>query len=168
MLDDEHDQAPAATEPTPEPGPEPQPEPADPTAELEHQLLRALADLDNLRKRFDREVARERADERRRVATAWLPVVDDLERALAHADSADGVAEGLRAVRDHAVAVLERFGFPRFDDVGQPFDPSRHEALSTLVSDAPPGTVVATVRPGYGTPPAILRPAGVVVGRAPD
>ena len=140
----------------------------DRTVELEGRLLRALADLDNLRKRFDREVARERAGARARVAAEWLPIVDDLERALA-ATGADPptIVEGVRAVRDHAVAVLERLGFPRFDDVGRPFDPVRHEAVSTVEGGGPPGTVVAAVRPGYGVEPEILRPAGVLVARAP-
>jgi molecular chaperone GrpE len=136
-------------------------------AELEDRLLRALADLDNLRKRFEREVARERAAERARVAAAWLPVVDDLERAIHHAGGAEAsILEGVRAVHGHAVDVLERLGFPRFDDLGAPFDPVRHEAVSSVEADSPPGTVVATVRPGYGTGDDILRPAGVVVSQS--
>ena len=133
------------------------------------RLLRAMADLDNLRKRFHREVVREREAERSRVAAEWVPVVDDLDRALDQAiadDSAPaGFTEGLQAVRDHAVAVLARLGFPRFEDVGERFDPSRHEAVGAIEADAPAGTVVAVVRPGYGTPERVLRPAAVVVAR---
>lgn len=137
-------------------------------AELEGRLLRALADLDNLRKRFDREVARERAVERARVAAAWLPVVDDLERAIEHAAAAEGsILDGVRAVHQHALDALERLGFPRFDDVGAPFDPRRHEAVSSVEAASPPGTVVATMRPGYGTDEEILRPASVVVSKPP-
>jgi molecular chaperone GrpE len=133
--------------------------------EVEDRLRRALADRDNLRKRFEREVVRERDAERVRVATAWLPVVDDLERALAHADDDGALVEGVRAVWEEALAVLARLGFPRFDDIGRPFDPQRHEAIATVESDEPPGTIVATVRPGYGAPDVILRPASVVVAR---
>ena len=132
------------------------------------RLLRAMADLDNLRKRFHREVVREREAERSRVAAEWVPVVDDLDRALdqATADSAPaGFTEGLQAVRDHAVAVLARLGFPRFENPGERFDPSRHEAVGAIEADAPAGTVVAVVRPGYGTPERVLRPAAVVVAR---
>jgi molecular chaperone GrpE len=141
----------------------------EPSALDDGRLLRAMADLDNLRKRFQREVAREREAERLRSAAEWVPVVDDLDRAIDHA-AADGSApdtftEGLRAVRDHAVAVLERLGFPRFEDLGERFDPSRHEAVGTVEADAPAGTVVAVVRPGYGTPETVLRPAAVVVAR---
>jgi molecular chaperone GrpE len=94
-----------------------------------------------------------------------LPIVDNLELALQHAQDAPGLVEGVRAVHDQAVATLARLGFPRFDAVGQPFDPVLHEAVGTVDDGAPPRTVVAVVRPGYGTPEALLRPAGVVVAR---
>lgn len=133
-------------------------------AALEAQLRRALADLDNLRKRFDREMGRERASERTRVAAQWVPMVDDLERALAHAgDNPAAVIEGVRAVRDQAVVVLERLGYPRYDDIGRPFDPVRDEAVGTAPGPGPRGTVVATVRAGYGEDETILRPAAVIV-----
>jgi molecular chaperone GrpE len=142
------------------------PPPNEVVAEVEDQLRRALADLDNLRKRFDREVARERAAERARVVALWLPVVDDLERALGHAGADTGaVVEGIRAVHQHALSVLERLGIHRFDDVGQPFDPYRHEAVGSIPSDAPAGTIVAAVRPGYRTGESTLRPASVVVSQ---
>jgi molecular chaperone GrpE len=141
----------------------------DRATELEGHLRRALADLDNIRKRFEREVARERSSERARAALLWLPVVDDLERALQHADDdPTAIVEGIQAVHEHALAVLSRLGFPRFDDIGQLFDPHRDEAITTVDTDAPPGTVVATVRPGYGTDEDILRPAGVIVSRTSD
>jgi molecular chaperone GrpE len=133
---------------------------------LEAQLRRALADLDNLRKRVDREMARQRAEDRAQIAREWLPVVDNLERALDHAGGdPDALLDGVRAVRDQAVAVLARLGYPRYDDVGRPFDPARDEAVGATPSDAPPGTVVATLRPGYGTSEAVLRPAAVMVSR---
>jgi molecular chaperone GrpE len=138
-------------------------------AALESQLRRALADVDNLRKRMDREIARQRANERADVAARWLPVVDNLERALEHAGSdADAVLEGVRAVRDQALDILAALGFPRFDEVGRPFDPARDEAVSAMAADAPPGTVVAVVRPGYGTTETVLRPAGVIVSKGTD
>jgi molecular chaperone GrpE len=134
-------------------------------AELEDQWRRALADLDNLRKRVVREAAAQRATERARAAELWLPVIDNLDLALDHADS-DPVAlvEGIRAVRDQALDILSRLGFPRQEDLGERFDPARHEAVGTLaVPDAPAGTVVRVVRPGYGTGDQLLRPAAVVV-----
>jgi molecular chaperone GrpE len=135
-------------------------------AEIEQQLLRALADLDNFRKRHDREVARERASERMRVASQWLPIVDDLERALQHASrDPSAIVEGVRSVRNEAVATLERLGFPRFEDLGRQFDPARHDTMGVIEADASPGTIVEVVRPGYGTDDEVLRPAGVVVAK---
>jgi molecular chaperone GrpE len=143
-------------------------EPAVPN-DVEDQLRRALADVDNLRKRLNREIARERAAERAHVAALWLPIVDDLERALHHADGDDSpVVEGVRAVYEHALSVLARLGFPRFDDIGERFDPSRHEAVGTMESSAPAGTIVAAARPGYGTADSVLRPASVVVAHGPS
>jgi molecular chaperone GrpE len=134
-------------------------------AAMEDRWRRVLADLDNFRKRTARELQRQREDERARVAAEWLPVLDNLELALEHAKGdADPVVQGIRAVRDQALAVLERLGFPRRDDTGQSFDPARHEAVSTVVDEnTPPGTVVHVVRPGYGDDEHTLRPAAVVV-----
>jgi molecular chaperone GrpE len=135
-------------------------------AETEDRLRRALADLDNLRKRYHRELARERDSERRRVAMEILPIVDNLERALDHA-TADcaPLADGILAVHGQAVEALARLGFERFDDVGRPFDPARDEAIGAIDADAPPGTVVTAVRAGYRAGEDLLRPAGVVVAK---
>lgn len=158
-------------------GPDPDDAPAATDVELtpdercalfEDQLRRALADLDNLQKRFQREVARERVEERARVAAEWLPIIDDLERALQHGKAdAESILEGVRVVYEHAQQVLQRLGYPRFEDVGNRFDPTRHEAVSTIDSDLSPGTVVAMMRPGYGAEGDVLRPAQVVVARSP-
>src|SRR5580693_6257715 len=88
-------------------------------AEAEDQKLRALADLDNLRKRCAAQVERAEADGRTQVARQWLPVVDNLERALEHA-TADPrtIVEGIQAVRQQALGVLTSLGFPRRDDAG--------------------------------------------------
>jgi molecular chaperone GrpE len=137
-------------------------------AEAEDQKLRALADLDNLRKRCAVQVERAEADARTQVARQWLPVVDNLERALEHA-AADPrtIVEGIQAVRQQALGVLASLGFPRRDDAGATFDPARHEAVATTYDPrVPPGTVVQVVRPGYGEPDRQLRPAQVIVAKA--
>ena len=137
-------------------------------AEAEDQKLRALADLDNLRKRCAAQVERAGADARTEVARQWLPVVDNLERALEHA-AADPrtIVEGIQAVRQQALGVLASLGFPRRDDTGVAFDPARHEAVAaTYDPRVPPGTVVQVVRPGYGEADRQLRPAQVVVAKA--
>lgn len=135
--------------------------------ELEDRWRRALADLDNLRKRHARELERERAAERSRTAAAFLPVLDNLELALTHADAEPGaVVEGVRAVRDQAVNVLERLGYPRRAETGVAFDPARHEVVGVVQApEADPGTVVDVVRPGYGDGEQQLRPAAVTVAK---
>lgn len=134
-------------------------------AELEDRLRRALADLDNLRKRYARELDRERAAERGRVAATFLPVLDNLERALGFAEADPGsILTGLQAVRDQAQAVLGGLGYPRHAEAGVPFDPVRHEVVAVVdAPEAPPGTVVDVVLPGYGEPDDQLRPAAVTV-----
>jgi molecular chaperone GrpE len=136
-------------------------------AELEDRWRRALADLDNLRKRSARELERERATERARVAGAFLPVLDNLDLALQHAGAEpDPIVAGVRAVRDQAVDVLARLGFPRQEEVGVPFDPVRHEVVSVVDDpETAQGTVVRVTRPGYGQGERQLRPMAVTVAR---
>jgi molecular chaperone GrpE len=147
------------------------PEPAAPeqaaVAELEDRWRRALADLDNLRKRQARELDRERAVERRRVAAAFLPVLDNLELALAHAGSdPSSIVDGVRRVLDQGVAVLAGLGFERRDDVGERFDPARHEVVRVVDEPgAEPGTVTEVLRAGYGDGASQLRPAAVAVSK---
>ncbi|MGW3680743.1 nucleotide exchange factor GrpE [Streptomyces prasinus] len=135
--------------------------------EAEDRWRRALADLDNLRKRHARELDRERAAERARTAAAFLPVIDNLELALSHAGSdPDAIVEGVRAVRDQAVNVLERLGYPRHAERGVSFDPARHEVVGVVQDpDADPNTVVQVLRPGYGEAERQLRPAAVTVAK---
>lgn len=135
--------------------------------QLEDRWRRAVADLDNVRKRYARELDHERAAERSRVAGAWLPVVDNLERAISHAgDRSDAVLDGLRNILEHAQQILEQLGYPRDAEAGVPFDPERHEVVSVVDHpDSTPGTVVEVLRPGYGEGSRQLRPAAVVVSR---
>src|SRR5690606_30704440 len=90
-------------------------------AELEDRWLRAVADLDNLRKRISRDNERLRAEERARVAAAWLPVLDHLELSLSHASrgaAPKAVLDGVRALRAKAVAVMPSLGYPRNAETG--------------------------------------------------
>jgi molecular chaperone GrpE len=144
----------------------------DRVAELEHvaatfedQARRALADLDNSHKRHSRDLEQARAAERARVAKQFLPLVDHLELALGHADlKPSAIVEGVNHVLAEAIEVLRHLGFPRIDQVGERFDPAKHEAVSAIdVDDAEPGTVVHVIRPGYGEGSGQLRPASVVV-----
>ncbi|MBC6458936.1 nucleotide exchange factor GrpE [Actinomadura sp. HBU206391] len=139
--------------------------------ELEDLRLRALADLDNYRKRVDRTMERVVAEERAQGASEWLPILDNLDRALSHTDpdTEDPLAQGIRAIRDQAIGILARLGFPRQEQVGIPFDPIHHEAVSTVNDpDHPEGTVIQIIRPGYGDDHRQLRPASVVVATRDD
>ena len=138
-------------------------------AELEDLRLRALAEVDNLRKRCAAQVSRAEAEARAAAAGQWLPVVDNLDLALAHAEAdPETIVEGVRAVRDQALDVLARLGFPRRDDRGARFDPARHEAIASRPGPGAEADVVAeVVRPAYGEGGHQLRPAQVVVAR-PD
>jgi molecular chaperone GrpE len=118
---------------------------------------------------MERELARERS----RLAAAWLPVIDGLDRAVQHGseqgEGCAGLVEGARALRDQAVTVMERLGYPRFEDIGRHFDPIRHEAVGVVADpNAEPMTVVAVVRPGYGTDEQVLRPASVLAAGGPE
>lgn len=137
-------------------------------AELADLRLRALADLDNLRKRCAAQVRNAETEAAARVATQWLPVVDNLERALAHAQAdAGSIIAGVQAVRDQAVSVLAQLGFPRRNDLGATFDPAKHEAIATRSDpQAPDGSVVEVILPAYGEDVHQLRPAQVVVAKA--
>src|ERR1700684_975931 len=138
-------------------------------AELEHLRLRARADWDNVRKRCAAQVSRAEAEARAAVTRQWLAVVDNLDLALAHAEAdPETIVEGVRAVRDQALGVLGRLGFPRRDDRGARFDPARHEAIASRPDPGAEADVVAeVVRPAYGEGDHQLRPAQVVVAR-PD
>jgi molecular chaperone GrpE len=136
-------------------------------AELEDARLRALADLDNTRKRCAAQVRRAEEDARAAVASQWLPVIDSLDLALAHATADPAtIVGGVEAVREQALGVLARLGFPRRDDRGARFDPTRHEAVATRPDPGSEADMVAeVVRPGYGEGDHQLRPAQVVVAR---
>jgi molecular chaperone GrpE len=135
----------------------------------EDRWRRAAADLDNLRKRYAREVARERENERELVTSAFLPVLDTIDRALEHAAADPGsIVEGIRTLREQALAVVSGLGYGREDQPGVPFDPTRHEVVGVVDADGtgtPPGSVASVLRPGYGAPGRQLRPAAVTVAQ---
>jgi molecular chaperone GrpE len=126
---------------------------------------RAQADFENYRKRAAKEAAAAGERARSGLVRELLPVVDNLERALASAaDGEQHLAEGVRLVHSELIAVLERNGVQQFDPVGERFDPTEHEALSTRGQDgAEPGVVLDVVEKGYRTNGTVLRPARVVV-----
>jgi molecular chaperone GrpE len=135
-------------------------------AAMEDRLKRALADLDNYRKRSAREVDRRVMESRESMLRDWLEAVDSIDRALQLDPDGAGSA-GLRAVLEQMESILARYGVTRTGEVGEPFDPERHEAISVRDTDEVPDRTVADVaRSGYAVGDRALRPAQVVVSRS--
>jgi len=137
-------------------------------ADLEDRYKRALADLDNYRKRSAREIERRVLESTEVHARQWLEAIDSVERAL----NTDGIdpenplALGLRHVLEQMEAILERQGIRRVGEAGERFDPERHEAVAIReTNEVPDQTVVEVVRSGWAVSDRVLRPAQVVVAR---
>jgi len=140
------------------------------SARLKDAWLRAVADFDNFRKRSRRELEEARRGGREDVVRAFLPVFDNLERALQSAQRSSDVkamADGLSMVQRQFVDALGREGIARIPTVGSAFDPTVHEAIQQVETDEhSPGTIIAEVQPGYTQGERLLRAAMVVVARA--
>ena len=146
---------------------EPEPEGDQPGAEQAEDYLalaqRIQADFENFRKRAAREAAAAGERARGGLVRELLPVVDNLERALASAEEGEQhLAEGVRLVHSELIAVLERNGIQQFDPAGDKFDPAEHEALSVR-AEGDTGVVLEVVEKGYRSNGTVLRPARVVV-----
>jgi molecular chaperone GrpE len=136
-------------------------------ARIEDRYKRALADLDNYRKRSEREIERRVAQARESMLREWLHVVDSVERAVRL--EPPPCAEGMRALLDQMDGVLTRQGVERIGAPGDRFDPERHEAIAVQPSDeVPDRTIVSVQRSGYAIGDRVIRPAQVVVARAPE
>jgi molecular chaperone GrpE len=135
----------------------------------EHErALRALADLDNLRKRAGRERDEHARFSQEKLLRDLLPVLDNLDRALEHADTParpEALTSGIRITRKLFEDVLGRYGVRSFSAAQQPFDPRLHEAMQSVESEKAPGTVVSEMVRGYTLHERLLRPAMVVVSR---
>ena len=144
----------------------------DPLARLQRErdeyldlARRAQADFENYRKRAAKEAAAAGERAKSGLVRELLPIVDNLERALASAGEGERhLAEGVLLVYSALVAVLERNGVEQFDPAGELFDPAEHEALSMREeAGAESGVVLDVVEKGYRANGTILRPARVVV-----
>ncbi len=129
--------------------------------------LRAVAELDNFRKRAAREIEGARKFGAERLALAILPVRDSLAAGLAAGEQAGQAAllEGQQATLRLLDEALRANGIREIDPRGQPFDPNKHEALSMVAADAPPNTVVEVVQKGYELNERLLRAAKVLVAK---
>jgi molecular chaperone GrpE len=150
-------------------------------AEQRDQLVRLQADFDNFRKRALRERSEASQYGHQALVLDLLSVVDNLERAIGHTRSAaeagsaapgagfGALYEGVELVRRQLVGALEKHGVTPIDALSQPFDPQVHEAMAQLPrADVPPGTVLEVFQPGYRLRERVIRPARVMVSRAPD
>ena len=128
--------------------------------------LRAVAELENVRKRAARDVEHAHKFALENFGRDLLAVVDSLEMGLAAAENADAQAlrEGSEATCKLLKTTLQRFGIVEVDPEGEPFDPERHEAMSMMPSpNVEPGSVVQVIQKGYALNDRLLRPARVIV-----
>jgi len=133
-------------------------------AELKDKLLRAHAEMDNLRKRTAREIEDSRKFAIEKFSIALLDIVDNLERALAVEEGNEAaLREGVKLTFDSWHTMMDRFDLKRIDAVGEKFDPHLHEALSQMPSEEPEGTVIAQHVAGYTLHGRLIRPAKVLV-----
>jgi len=131
-----------------------------------NKYLRAVAELDNYRKRSARELENVRRYAAERLGQGVLPVRDSMEAALASADNVDvkTLIEGARATLKLLDQALESVGIREIDPAGQPFDPTKHEAMAMQPSaEHAPNTVITVVQKGYELHDRLLRPARVIV-----
>jgi molecular chaperone GrpE len=144
-------------------------------ADLKDRLLRALAEMENLRRRTEREVADSRAYGISAFARDLLGVADNMRRALdaigtSAGEAVDpgmrGLIDGVELTERELINVLEKHGVKKLDPQGTKFDPHRHQAMVEVPDPSvPAGTVVQVVQPGYTIGERVLRPALVTVAK---
>ncbi|WP_349370798.1 nucleotide exchange factor GrpE [Salinarimonas sp.] len=141
---------------------------------LKDKLLRALADLENVRRRAEREVADARTYAKTNFARDMLTVADNVRRALESlGDAREGMegpaktlVEGIELTERDLLHTLERHGVRKIDPQGEKFDPNLHQAMFEIPNpDVPNGTVVQVVQTGYVIGERCLRPAMVGVSK---
>jgi molecular chaperone GrpE len=144
-------------------------------AEFKDRLLRTLAEMENLRKRTEREVAEARLYGNAGFARDVLAVADNMHRALESIGAelraqpdAKVLIEGVELTERELLKVLERHGVKKFSPEGEKFDPNVHQAMYELpTAELPPGHVAQVIQAGYMLGDRVLRPALVAVVKAP-
>lgn len=140
-------------------------------AEENDRHLRAVAELQNYRRRVSREHSERARYAGQDVISSILPVMDNLQRVLEHQEQAgsEEFARGVQMTVEEFFRVLSQFGVTVIDCQGQRFDPEKHEAVARVTTtEVPEGTVVAVDAPGYCLHDRCLRPARVVVAHSGD
>lgn len=141
--------------------------------EQQDSVLRARADVENARRRAEMEVEKARKFALERFAGELLPVVDNLERAIELTDGENEAVkpllEGVEMTHKNFLSTIEKFGLSLIDPQGETFNPDLHQAMSMQESaDHAPNTVMAVMQKGYQINGRLLRPAMVMVSRAPS
>ena len=135
----------------------------------EHEkMLRAVADLENYKKRALKEKEEVQRFGIEKLLKDFLPVIDNVDRALGATSDLDSLRKGLEMIRKLFEDTLGKHGVRAFSAQGKPFDPAHHEAMSQAESaELPPNHVVSEVLRGYTLNDRLVRPALVVVSKAP-
>jgi molecular chaperone GrpE len=137
--------------------------------DCDDKYLRALAELDNQRKRSMREKEELQKYANERLILEILPVIDNFERAIDAGKQADNVAQmvdGVRMILKQLREILEKEGVAPFESLGEKFDPYKHEALLAIESkEHEPYTVLEEIQKGYTMKDRVIRPAKVTVSK---
>ena len=140
--------------------------------ELKDALLRSQADLQNVRRRAERDLENAHKYAVEKFVKDLLPVLDSMDRALQLAETTEGfdssMLEGMKMTHKLLVDTAVKHGIEPIDPVGSPFDPNQHQAMSMVESDEQEAnTVVAVMQKGYKLEGRVMRPAMVVVSKIP-
>ncbi len=163
-VEDIFEQPAAPVEEAPEQPPVEPPTPPADGVDWKRRALELQAEMDNFRKRQQRRAEESIAQGKERLLARFLAVADNLERALAHADDpAATLHQGVELTHRELMRILDAENVSRMETIGQPFDPTLHEALAALPTEAEPETIIEEVEAGYTLGDKLLRPAKVVV-----
>lgn len=145
--------------------------------QYKEELLRAKAEMQNIRRRSEIDVEKAHKFALEKFVKELLPVLDSLEKAV---ESTEGhevqneevvtrIKEGVDMTLDMFTRALEKFNVKQINPVGEPFDPQQHEAMSMVPSaEAEPNSVIAVMQKGYTLNDRVVRPAMVMVAKAPE
>ena len=142
-------------------------------AEQQDSVLRAQAEVQNMRRRCEADVEKAHKFALEKFSAELLTVIDNLERALdavpdSAGESVNALREGVELTLKGFLETCEKFHIKQVNPEGEPFDPQRHQAMSMLPNpDVEPNTVVAVVQKGYTLNDRVIRPAMVMVSKAP-
>jgi len=146
----------------------------DELTQAKEQALRAAAEAQNIRRRAEQDVEKAHKFGLEKFVNDILPVADNLERAISAASGGEGagsgaVTEGIELTLKSLMDALQRHNVETVDPQGEPFDPQLHQAMTMVEqADAEPNSVIDVFQKGYTLHGRLVRPAMVVVAKAPD